>query len=449
MRLTQERQPCPAAETGDLISIHLTMRFAMNAEPATPMTFGQLSTWVDDQNSAGRRFHAIDPIITPVNASMSVAHVLGALHELRARHESLRTTYDFFHGARPWQAVHPNDARDLPVQCISAASGLPLQSVALEIAIKMRENPFNLAAKESWRAAIITADGRPVQVILVLHHLAADLWAARLLDKDFRAILKGDLLGPAETPRELAMAQNSERWRERRQATEQYQRTVLTKVARGSGLPMISSPEAAIMAVLRSSVALPAAAALARSLSITLPSLLLAAYAYAAHQKTHMDVILLRVMFSNRSYPGTTNLVSSMNQTVPIVSERRVAEPFGQFAKRIYWASLQAYEYACYDRYVAKEIQNDVAAANGPIHPGFVFNFFTQPTAEPAGSPAVASAPSWSVRHETPHRAGPAFYLEATQAADLVLVGRVMWEDFDRPALDAFLVTIYCLLTGP
>ena len=138
-----------------------------------------------------------------------------------------------------------------------------------------------------------------------------------------------------------------------------------------------------------------------------------------------------------------------MSQAVPIVSERRGAEPFGQFAKRIHSASLNAYRYACFDPYTVKEIKEEVAAANGPIQPGFVFNFLpTRPVAEIAQAPESAGARSWSIQHEIPHRAVPAFNLQVRRAADLTLIGRGMWQGFDGPALDAFFVAIHSLHDG-
>jgi len=322
----------------------------MSIGATAPLTFGQLSVWQGvEQLPADRLFYANMRRIVPVDPGVSVDDLVGAFRILRAQHEALRTTYDFLHGTPPRQIIHSADIRDLPIWCIPVDSDTSPGEVAKEISEQMRQTPFSLTAEEPWRVSILTVAERPIYFVIALHHIAADAWAIGLLMKDLQILLSHGLPGPANSPRELAVAQRSVRWKGWLQSAECHLRSVFTTVARGGGLPALPCPSAAVKVILRSSVALPRAAARARELRISLGSLMLAAYAYAAHEAIDMDTILVKTMTANRFYPGTANLVSSMNQHAAMASERRADESFGQFAQRIHWASLRAYQHGCYD----------------------------------------------------------------------------------------------------
>jgi hypothetical protein len=421
----------------------------VRAETA-PLTFGQLSVWRDvDQLPAGQR-HAGNLLRTaPVGAGVSVADLLGAFRGLRARHEALRTTYDFSDAASPRQIVSPPGTGDVPVRCVTVDAGMDFEAAAAEIGKDMELQALDLSTEESWRIAILIADGRPVHLAVVLHHIAVDIWALNLLDKDFRALLSGDRLGLSPAPSQLAIAQHSPQWRSRRESAQEHQRAALTAVARAGGPPVPESPAQAVRASLTSRVALAEASALASSLRISVPSLVLAAYCFAAHQVSGSSDILVKAMCANRVYPGTSALLTSMNQWGLCASQANAGEPFGTFAQRAHWASVRAQRHSCYDPDAAAVIRGEVAATVGAIGPEFSFNYVHT---EPADAPPAQSepiGPLWSVHHEPPRNtAGPAFFLVATQGASLSLGSRVMWDGFDATALETFLLTVHALMTG-
>jgi hypothetical protein len=419
----------------------------VSAISTAPFTFGQLSVWRDvEQLPDEKRHEANISRVSPIDADVSVAEVLGAFGRLRSRHEALRTTYVLDDPARPRQIVHPAGELEPALRLVTVEAGADPIDVARRVGEETAGRPFDLALEESWRATVLITDGRPSHLVLVLHHIAVDFWALTLLRDDFQALLGAQTPAPPDSPRDLALAQRSDQWLVRRAAAEKHVREVYTIAAHAPAFDVVESPAAAVKATLRSHIAPAAASVKAESLKISVPSLVLAAYCFAVHQITGVDDILVNTMCANRIYSGTAALVSSMNQWALFVSQRTAGESFDQFAQRVHWASLRAYRRGCYDPDQAARIREDVATSVGPIGPEFFFNFVA--TGVPPA--AVSPTPAWYVEKQPPLRTGGhSFYLVATQGDDLALSGRVMWEGFDDAALENFLITIHEALCAP
>jgi hypothetical protein len=423
----------------------------MSAYSAAPMTFGQLSVWYDVAQMPPSRRHEANLLRTgPVDPGTRVADLLNAFRELRTRHEALRTRYDFSDPTRPRQLVRAADNADLPVRCMQVPRDTDPATAAREIGEELARQPFDLTAEDSWRVAILLAGDEPVHLVAVLHHIAVDLWAMDLLDDDFQTLLRGGRPGPADSPRALARDQRSTAWRARNSAAARHLRTTYTAVARAGTAGIVESPASAVKVTLRSSIALPLARTRANALGISMPALALAAYCFAAHQLTGSDTVLVNAMCANRLYPGTTALVSSMNQWAVCASHRYPTESFDEFARRTHWTYVRASRHGCYDPFLAEQIRTEVAASVGPLQPQFWFNFVDAGPVEPDPAAPRTDAPPWSVTQEDPLRlTGPSFYLVVTRAADLSLSCRVMWAGFDAAALESFLVSVHALLSAP
>jgi hypothetical protein len=207
-------------------------------------------------------------------------------------------------------------------------------------------------------------------------------------------------------------------------------------------MDVAASPAATMKIVLRSRLALSAAVARAAELKVPVPSVLLAAFCDAVHDLTGVDDLLVSTMCGNRQYPGTANLVSSMNQWVPLVTRRRPGLPYERFVQQVHWDNLRSYRHGCYDADVRARTDREVQATVGPISPEFFFNYVDVSTGQGA---AVQDTPEWYLeRREVRYFGGPDFYLQAVREDGcLEILARTRWNALDGPILEAFLTGIH------
>ncbi|MFF0544460.1 non-ribosomal peptide synthase/polyketide synthase [Nocardia thailandica] len=131
------------------------------------------------------------PVALRLTGDLDVAALRGALGDLVARHETLRTTYPEIDGAGT-QLVGAPFVPELPVTRV-APDALP-GAVAGVTAV-----PFDLTREAPVRAALLrVADEGPEHVlVLVVHHIAADGWSLGPLTRDLVAAYSARRAGTA------------------------------------------------------------------------------------------------------------------------------------------------------------------------------------------------------------------------------------------------------------
>lgn len=409
---------------------------------AEPLTFGQLSIWRDVERIPPESRHQANiGRVLPLPPGLSVDGLRDAFAVLRSRHESLRTRYDFADPDVPRQILNPPaDFVDIPH--VKVPAGADPDEVANELADELTAQCFDLSTEESWRAVIVVADNGPTHIVLVLHHIAVDLWSVDILRDEFQALLEGrEIPESTASLRELAAAQHSAKWEGRRDAAAAHLREVFTVAAVASTGEVDDGPSALVRANGCSRVALATSDAHAAALGITAPSLMLASYCYAAHQLTGVPDILVNTMTTNRLFPGIARLVSSMNQWARMISHH-AGEPFADFARQIHWGSTRAYRHGCYSVDVDAAIRREVESTIRPIRPEFSFNYVRIDAPEPD------PGPDWAVTKLPSVTGGPSFYLVATQGGTLDLTARTRWPDFSDADMATFLTTVHTLIRG-
>jgi hypothetical protein len=418
-----------------------------------PLSYGQLSVWRDVELFPPEGRHQanicrLEKITTPLTADQ----IQAAFGQLRRRHEALRTTYDLSRPDRLRQVVRPPGSEPARLTEVPVPVGGDPDAVAEAAAAGLTGRPFDLSTEESWRLAAVVRGGRVTHLILVVHHIAVDKWAEDLLERDLQALLTGQPTStPAGSPLDLARAQHSAAWRDRRHGAEEHLRRVYTTAARAATAPVATAGVATVKVNLRSWTGLAAARAKAGALrasapSFSLPSLVLAAYCHTAHQVTGATDILVNAMTANRLHAGTATMVSSMNQWARMVSHHVPGEPFDRFALRLHDDSLTGYRHGCYDVDLDVRLRREAEASGGPIGAEIFFNY-VQSTAAPDEEDTAADRPDWRVRRLPANfLGGPAFYLVASQGHRLELTARTRWSDVDGVAMEGFLTGVHDLL---
>lgn len=425
------------------------------APPVTgPLSFGQLSVWRDVELFPPEGRHQANITrIEPLGGTFYPDQIEAAFARVRRRHEGLRTTYELAEPERLRQVVRSVDAVPAPVTQVPVPPGADPDAVAAATAAELGGQPFDLATEEPWRlAVVVSGGGRASHLVLILHHIAADHWAEDLIENDLKAALAGQPAAvPAGSPLELARAQHGPAWRERRAAAEGHLRGVYTAAARGGLPPVPLAPTAAVKANLRSWTGLAGAAATAAALrarapSLSLPSVVLAAYCHTVHRTTGVPTLLVNAMAANRVHAGTPTMVSSMNQWARIVSHHVPGEPFAEYVLRLHADSLAGYRHGCYDVDLDVALRREAERVYAPIGAEVCFNF-VQSTATPDEDDRHPPERGWLLRHlPAAFLGGPAFYLVASQGHRLELTARTRWRDFDDAAMADFLAGVHDLV---
>ncbi|WP_433528499.1 condensation domain-containing protein [Micromonospora sp. CA-263727] len=365
----------------------------MNQVARAPLSFGQLSVWRSIEHLSPDRAASVNLARTwDLPDDCTVDSVRTALEVLTERHESLRTRYAES-GPRGIEQVICRPAR-LPIATYEL--GVEAEERASDVTVRLAKDAIALDTVHPWRVGIVTQAGRPRHLALVIHHLAADSAAIAVANREFIGLLGGVApADPAPRCRDVAVEQHSSAWAMRRAASLDYWKRVTEAAPPAAAGPTAIST--ARWATLRSMPVTIGTERLAARLNISAQSVLYAAYCRTLADSMQQDRFLVGLLASNRVATRWRNLVSSMNQLVPVLVRMRPGEDFASLATRLYAESLAAYRYGCYD--VDALAQIEARTGYNGAGRGFhsFFNFI--PSAEGAVSPPVDSEDpdAWTV----------------------------------------------------
>jgi amino acid adenylation domain-containing protein len=161
-------------------------------EGPLPCTYQQEGLWFLHQlDPASATYHI--PFALRLRGDLDIAALERAMHALAARHEALRTRFTEDDG-RPRQVVGPPPpATALPVTALTE-DGLEDWVTA------QASRPFNLATGPVFRTALARLAPADHALILVVHHIVADGWSARILAGELSALYDAEAAAPGSGP---------------------------------------------------------------------------------------------------------------------------------------------------------------------------------------------------------------------------------------------------------
>ncbi|HEV8555100.1 MAG TPA: condensation domain-containing protein [Actinophytocola sp.] len=356
--------------------------------------------------------------VWPLPDGVTVADVRGALEALEERHEGMRTRYQLDPGHDLAQLVWAPE----PVGFDVREGGADATALAGQVSAELGDEPFALAVDKPWRARLITSAGQPAFLAVSVHHITADGWSMLQLGTEFLDLLAGKDLGePAPTCRELAEEQHSDAWADRRTAAVEYWRRVVAEVPDPPA--QLSADARTRWATLRSAALSRHAQLLAGQVGVPLPSVVFAAYAAAMRTRTGPDAHLVAVFAGNRLEPRWRNLVTSMNQIVPVVARCVDGEDLPAGARRQHWELVRSLRHGIFDVDAVTDAVREYGK-NGS-GPGFRYFYNFRDMAQAAILPVTAgdSAESdWTVETSLSERNNQnPFYLRAHAGEELML----------------------------
>jgi amino acid adenylation domain-containing protein len=162
-----------------------------------PLSFSQQRLWVLDRLDPGSTaFNLHRPL--RLRGVLDVAALERALDALRARHESLRTTFAEGDDGAPVQVIHPFAPTLLPLEDLSA-----LAETEREAAVHARVHAdagtgFDLVAGPLFRARLLRLGADEHVLLLAIHHVIADGWSLGIMARELGALYAAFQAGAAD-----------------------------------------------------------------------------------------------------------------------------------------------------------------------------------------------------------------------------------------------------------
>jgi hypothetical protein len=360
-----------------------------------PLTFGQMSVLRSMQYNLSRGARALAEaniqVVWPLPSGTSVEAVRRAWRRLVEHNESLRTVFDW-ERPDPMQTVLDASGPALGIVQVSCNSMAHADNVTADLV----GQPIHIERELPWRGSVITHQGTPKYLALIVHHIAADHFALSKLAEQFAVVLAGQEPCPTKQPAELA--------REQRAAFDRNEETLGFWVDQWNdfapedraGEDHTERSQAAIY----SSAALAAAVSTGKQLGISLQSVALGvAYLVLADLKDRSR-FTLGLMSGNRFDEEQEAVISSMVQISALTTDVEPEAEVAAYLRDTYFRSLEAYEFGTYDidalrdRLVAEKANNPE-----PMEFDCYFNFVEAVRAEPEGNSPLITHVEWVQRN--------------------------------------------------
>ncbi|GAA1157362.1 hypothetical protein F4556_000187 [Kitasatospora gansuensis] len=343
----------------------ITVQYDGGSSGSGPLTFGQdnmiLCIRRDDPDQINK--HAVWPI--PLGTGLP--EVLAVLRQLAERHESLRTRFPSDGPGGPTrQEVHA--AGSFRVTLVEAGPDSELDALADELARKDRPVGFDLAADFPIRYTLLTRDGRPVRLAVVVCHSGADGAATSRLFEEWYTLLSGGELGPIGAPTPLEVAQSERTPVGRRRATaslrhwEKILRTSPQAVFADSGIT--GPPGRLATLAIRSPSAAAALAAAAQRTGASPSSVLLGIFAALVGHRAAQPRLVIAALSANRHRSQLANHVGTLAQDALLAVDTGAAD-LDEVIGRTKAAALAGYWHSTFDATLIWQLIEDVAHLRG------------------------------------------------------------------------------------
>ena len=151
-----------------------------------PLSFAQQRMWVVERMDPGSSAWNI-PTPLRLRGALDVPALERALDALRARHESLRTTFEE-RGGEPVQVIHPFAPVPLAVEDLSALA--PAQRGA-QLERRLREDSnagFDLERGPLFRARLLRLGEDDHLLLACMHHIVSDGWSMGVIQRELDAL---------------------------------------------------------------------------------------------------------------------------------------------------------------------------------------------------------------------------------------------------------------------
>jgi amino acid adenylation domain-containing protein len=160
-----------------------------------PLSFAQQRLWLVDELEPGTGNYNI-PSPLRMRGPLDTAALARALDALRARHESLRTTFlPGEKGAEPTQVIHPHVPSSLDVVDLSSLEEEARDAAARTILHEDANTGFDLRTGPLVRARLLRLAAEDHLLLLTMHHIVSDGWSMGVLMRELTALYEAFAAG--------------------------------------------------------------------------------------------------------------------------------------------------------------------------------------------------------------------------------------------------------------
>ncbi|MFC4099816.1 non-ribosomal peptide synthetase [Paenibacillus xanthanilyticus] len=316
----------------------MTQALPADAYPVTP---AQRRIFIQEQvNDIGTSYHI--PLVLAVNGHVDT-HKLGeSIDALVERHEPLRTCFEYVHGEIR-QRVVPN--AECPIMFLTGSDTID------EAAKRFFARRFELSEAPLCRFGLFAEEGRSY-LLMDFHHIVCDGISLTRLIQEFQLLYAGETL-----PRLRVQYKDYARWQEKRLASESLARQERYWRGQLAGKrPVLQLPADYARTpfrtyegrIAREAIGTELAAGidrLARSLGVTVNTLLFAAYMWTLRLYTGQDELIVGSLVAGRDHPDAETMIGMFNNYLPIRATVQGGESFRAFAGRLHAVLLEAYDH--------------------------------------------------------------------------------------------------------
>ncbi|HEX8437373.1 amino acid adenylation domain-containing protein, partial [Archangium sp.] len=327
-----------------------------------PLSENQWSMWFLHQLAPQSPSYNV-ALAMRVRGPVDPAMLERSLNLLAERHAILRTTYET-QDEKPVQRVHAR----LPLALTRHdAPGMTEEQLDGQLRASYLR-PFDLEHGPVWRADLFTRAPTEHVLLLVIHHIATDLWSMGMMMEELQHLYRGELRGePVRLPplkldyvdsvqlrrEQMTPARQEQLWEYWQSQMKELPGplelpTDMPRPARwsfrGTTLPMRLGPE--LSAGLKT---------LARNEGKTLYTVLLAAFLTLVHRYTGQSDILCGSPLWGRTHPDVQRLAGYFVNFVALRGDMSGDPPFTELMDRLYRRVLGAIENQDYPFHVLCE----------------------------------------------------------------------------------------------
>ncbi|HST66534.1 MAG TPA: condensation domain-containing protein, partial [Mycobacteriales bacterium] len=321
-----------------------------SAEPG-PVTDTLREAWLGEQMAGEQAALWTVPVLVGVDGPLDGAVLQDALDALVARHDALRTAI-----TGPDTAAYVAPA-PVPLEVVDVAhlSGPEQDAAAAAAQDRLARRPLDLGAGHVLRAQLVRRGPARGELLLHLHHAAADGLSYRPLVRDLAALCAGDPL-----PAPVVSAGDAHRFvAARRKGTAQRWRERLAGGPPASAAPVgTGDPAAGAWDGGRVFEPVdPSLAARVRELGSPF-AVAVAACAVRAHRETGATDLLVSAPMSTRDHPDLEDVVGLLHEAVPVRCDLSGDPGFGALVARIAAAAAADREAGAPDRETARLLRD-------------------------------------------------------------------------------------------
>ena len=355
-----------------------------------PLSFSQQRLWFFDQFEPSSFAYNLLTAVS-LRGRLDIAALQKAFDQLAARHEVLRTTFDFRDG-QPVQIVH--EQQPIPLRHIENMnlSQAEQQKQVHQILRQQALQPFDLRKGPLLRNTLIRLGPEEHVLIIAMHHIVSDAWSMNVLVREIVALYQAHSSGlePDLPPLPVQYADFAVWQRNWLQGELLAQQLEYWKQQLGnsSGVlelptdrprPAVQTYNGADLTFAFSPALSHSLKALSRREGVTLFMVLLAAFKVVLHRYTGQREIVVGSPIANRQRKELEGLIGFFINTLAVRTVISGELTFREFLQRVREAALGAYAHQDLPfEYLVEQFQPERNLSHSPIVQ-VIFSFETPP----------------------------------------------------------------------